>query len=280
MKKFFFILTLFIFTGCAGVVIDKTAEKIRMPVNLQTNDVLISFIIDCIDFKKWQEDVLNNAANLARRHNITFDLATYAEPFLKKHKETWRIYENNQDLFEIIAFGVNNINPVDKGRKGEFYDITYKQEIPEYMQEEKIKKMKEIFEKNNIKSATEIFLVPWFSGDENTIKIAEKYGYKLIIQENIDKSGNLVMNYNKITASKCYINVPYRENITEKDIKYMKAKIQNLIDNRIKRIYIILHPVNFKTFNAVNYTDKFINEIIFKFKSVNVVIGMVTDGTR
>jgi len=275
---------LFFLIGCAGVSENKSSRpvaKTRMPVNLQANDVLISFVIEGINFGRWQKNILENAAAVARQYNLTFELATFAEPFTRKHKDAWTVYENNKDVFEIIAFGYNNVNPVDSKRSGEFFDITTKKQIPPELQEEKIKNMKGIFEKNNIMPAMQVFLVPWYAGDENTIKIAEKYGYKLIIQENIGgNAGDLVKNYETITASKCYVNAPNRYNITDRDINYMSKKMQKYFDNRIKRIYIVFHPVNFNTIEALSYTKKMIDEIGFKFKNVNVFYGMITDGMR
>lgn len=280
MYRFFlFIIIVFIYS-CAGVVDSGNVktQKTYIPLQIGHNDTLISCIIDGIHFAKWQKQIIENALQVAKKNNITFDFAVVAEQFQKsKDKNVFKIYEDNQEIFGIIANGWNYKNPNDDKRTGEFYDITMKIPVSYDKQEEKIKNIKDVFEKNNLAGATKIFLVPWYAGDENTIKIAEKYGYKLIIQENIDKN-NLIVNYNIIKASKCYVNVPGRVNINDRDIDYMKKRIQGFMDKNIKRIYIVFHPVNFNSPEAVFITERLINEISFKFKSATVVFGKVEDG--
>ena len=279
--KFILLFMLILFQSCSTISTDNTkgSIKFRHPINSMSDDVLISFVIDGINFGRWQKKILENAVNIARRYNLTFDLGVVASHLPKKNKETYKVYEDNKDIFEIIANGFNYANPVESKRTGEFFDISIKKEIPVNLQEEKIKNMKEIFEKDGITTGTSIFLVPYYAGDEDTIKISEKYGYKLIIQENI-KSNNLVENYDTITVSKCYINIPNRVNITDRDINYMKNRMQKFMNSRIKRIYVVFHPVNFNSPEALRDTEKFINEISFKFKTANVFYGMISDGVR
>ncbi len=282
MRIIFIILTVIILVSCAGITPDtgsQSAVKTRQLLYLMPSDTLVSFVIDGINFGKWQKTTLENAAKIARRYNLTFDLAVVAAHLPKRNKEAFKIYQDNQDIFEIIANGYNYTNPLEPKRTGEFYDISIKKEIPANMQEEKIRNMKEIFEKEGIKTGTQIFLVPYYAGDENTIQIAKNYGYRLIIQENI-KSNNLIENYDTITASKCYINIPNRVNITDGDINYMKNRIQKFLDRGIKIVYIIFHTVNFNSGEAMGYTEKVINEISFKFKTANVFYGMISDGVR
>ncbi|MCX7698315.1 MAG: hypothetical protein N2114_02475, partial [Candidatus Goldbacteria bacterium] len=112
------VFIIFILVACAGIESKDNTNitKARMPVRLQPSDTLISFVIEGITFAPWQKTVLTNAENLARRYNLTFDLATFAEYLNKKNKDAWKIYEDNQDVFEIIAGGFNNVNPVEPKR--------------------------------------------------------------------------------------------------------------------------------------------------------------------
>ncbi len=55
-----------------------------VPLELSDDDILVSFRIDDITFETKQKPVLENALYLARKYNVTFDLAVIAKTFDEK----------------------------------------------------------------------------------------------------------------------------------------------------------------------------------------------------
>ena len=88
---------------------DTTPEIIRpvrkhVPLELSDDDILVSFRIDDITFETKQKEVLENALYLARKYGVTFDLAVIADRFDRKmDKDVFKIYGDNQDVFEVVA---------------------------------------------------------------------------------------------------------------------------------------------------------------------------------
>ena len=128
-------------------------------VPLSKNDILISFRIDDITFSKQQKPMLETALSLARKYNITFDFGVIAKPFSESaDPETFKIYQDNQDVFEIVAHGYTHALDTifadeSYGAHGEFKiisDFLTNKSIPINIQEQHIKKMKEIFNPSNV----------------------------------------------------------------------------------------------------------------------------------
>lgn len=125
---------------------------------------------------------LQNALILARKYNITFDLGVIAQPFKDyADPDTFKIYQNNQDVFEIVAHGLTHgldpaIENVSYNAYGEFNVVSpiKNETVPAVIQEDHIKKMKQIFQEDNLTTATEIFTVPYHAGNYNTINLSKK----------------------------------------------------------------------------------------------------------
>jgi len=231
-------------------------------VHLSKSDILVSFKIDDITFAKEQKPVLENALVLARKYNITFDLGVIAKPFSEnKDSETFKIYQDNQDVFEIVAHGythaLDSMFADEYGAYGEFYVVSYfssNKSVPINIQEKHIQKMKEIFEKNNLTLATKIFIVPYHSGDDNTIKLAEKYGYRLIVQQLSIPKNYSEKNYKNIIASENFIDIHQDNLFDETDWVKYNIYLNRAINVDQTRIEISMHPINFQILeNADNF---------------------------
>ncbi len=247
--------------------------KKHIPVNLSDDDILVSFRYDDITFKTKQKQVLENALYLARKYNITFDLAVIAKPFDEKaDPEVFKIYQDNQDVFEVVAHGWTHVNPLNKSGQGEFYDLSGNKSIPYSIQEEHIKEMKKIFEKNNLKWGEKIFILPWSSGDQNTIKIAKDQGYRIMTQLFVP-GGNYEYLDETLIVSKEFLPINIRENLSDKDLENYKKILTELTKTQ-KRIEVILHPLNFdKTTNSEEAIKRIVN-----FKDPRLKFGMISDG--
>jgi len=221
---------------------------------------LVSFRIDDVTFCKEEKEILNNALKLAREFKITFDLAVVAEKFKNySDPEVFNIYLRNKDIFEIISHGLTHKNPINPEIKGEFNGYLKKMPIPKGIQEEHIKKMRNIFYRKKIYSALKILALPWHAGDKNTIKISSKYKFKLITLIPF-KSKKYEIKKGKIIVSKCLVQgIPLKEKLTKSEIKRATNQFKNLISKNQRFIQIYLHLPNFY---KKNNTKELINEIL------------------
>ncbi|HTY43765.1 MAG TPA: hypothetical protein VMC80_00795 [Patescibacteria group bacterium] len=262
----------------------KPAETSMLPVgfiNLSKNDILLSFEIDDITFSSNQEPFLENALYLAREYNITFDLGVTARQFEQmKDDETFQLYNNNKNSFEVVAHGLTHspdpaiLSQYGYGNYGEF-DIVpdLNKSVPAYIQEEHIKEMKDIFLKNNLIMATKIFTVPYHKGDFNTINISEAYGYKLIFEQLSASKNYSTRVYGNITASEDYIDIPSVSSFSDKNFANYTVELNKAIILGQKRIVIAMHPINFDDFDNINY---FIGKIV-KNNGPGIKFGMVSN---
>ncbi len=249
----------------------------HIPVKLSSQDILISFRLDDITFEKKQEESLKNALSLAKKYNLTFDLGVIAQPFDEKADPvTYLLYEEHQDVFEIVAHGYTHSNPLDGKHTGEFFDVTTKKSINSSIQEEHIKQMAAIFKKNNLQQAGKIFVVPWLAADSSTILLGKKYGYTKIIKSSVpDLSMEELVPDVKI--SRDYLAIPMKESLSIKEIDQWVNKVIELADNQ-KRIQIILHPLNLE---KIENSETFIYEMVKLAQRKNkypIKIGMLSDG--
>lgn len=257
---------------------ETTEIKKHVPLKLGPDDVLVSFRLDDITFETKQKLVLENALSFARKYNITFDLAVIAKTFDEKaDPEVFKIYEDNQDVFEIVAHGLTHKNILNSSGQGEFYDITLSTPVTAEVQEEHIKEMKDIFEKHNLTMATKIFIVPWNTGDNNTLYLAERYGYKLIIQAFIPKNNLSSYDYDngRIIVSKSWIDIAMNETLTNEDILKYVNSLDTMTNKNQTDIQIELHPINF---NQIQNSDDLLNELVNnnQYKS-KIKFGMISD---
>ena len=249
MKKIFFgALALTIFAeGCSEKILgnDKSSDE---RVKEETKTTFVSFRIDDIDFSQKQEIVLRNAVLLARKYNIVFDLGVIAGRFeTNKNAAVFRIYEENSDIFEIVAHGLTHLNPVSPTRTGEFYDATKEESIPEDIQESHIREMKEIFKKHGLREAQEIFFVPWHAGDRKTIEIAERNGYRLITMSPLP-DGSRELKLGNIFATSVFLDIVYwKRSFTGEEIQHYCQSFNLLLAGDYKSIEIVMHPYNFAT---------------------------------
>lgn len=209
----------------------------------QNRKTLISFRIDDVTFSKEDRDMLISALTIAKRHCIKFDLAVIAEKFDRmRDEETFKIYSENKDVFEIVAHGTTHENPSNPMHKGEFYDLTSSKRISYSIQEKKIREMVSIFSRHGIKSGTEIFVVPFFAGDNATISISREYGYKLLVQSTVP-FGLIEGISGKMIISRSTVSLPTL-NFSQNEIARKMKKIRKL--SRFRNVQIALHPANFK----------------------------------
>lgn len=253
--------------------------KIHTPINLSKDDILISFRIDDITFVRGQKPVLENALLLARKYNITFDLAVIAKNFDERaDPDTYQIFLDNQDVFEIVSHGLTHVNPINKSSTGEFYDEPNNKHIPPEIQEDHIRKMRDIFVAHNLTNyGAKIFLLPWSSGDQTTIDLAEKYGYKLITQRFIPVKGS-EYNNGYIIVSKNYVSIDMNQTVKSSDILKYKTDIHRILKNNQTRIQIIFHSINFY---KMENSDDLINQIIDEYShKYQIKFGMISDGLK
>jgi len=245
-------------------------------VNSKYGDVSVSFIINDIDFRKEDQTSLNNAVILAKRYNMTFDLGVIAQPFSENYDpETFKIYQDNQDIFEIVAHGLTHASdlsfidkPNESGSYGEFHILPTDISVPANIQDEHIKKMRGIFERYNMTSATQMFTVPYYDGDENTISMAEANGYKLIIMQLSPVQIYTERKYGNIIASENYVFVHPFNIFNVADLIIYNKKMGEIENAGQKNVYMSFHPVNFESLDNI---DKLIKEVIYKNPDVKFV---------
>ncbi|MEM4260304.1 MAG: DUF2334 domain-containing protein [Candidatus Woesearchaeota archaeon] len=253
--------------------IDNYTHNSNNSNNTSNNNLIISFRIDDITFNSNQKKIIENAIYLARKYNITFDLAVIASSFEKNSDpELVHLYENNRDILEIGAHGYTHQNPINKFGKGEFFNLDSNTSIQYDIQEYHIKKMKTVFAQKNIVTGTKIFFVPWHAGDNNTIDIAERYGYEILTQRNLQGNSpsyntsynNTFYYYKQIMVTPILIGVKMNETLTESDVLGYMDSIYNVKKRKLQYLEIVFHPVNFY---EINSTEKLISQIVANFSS-------------
>ena len=232
---------------------------------------VLSFEIDDIDFSQNEYNLLTNAIYLADKYNITFDLGVISSSFYNNSDaNTFGLYENNTDVFEIIAHGYTHaidpsiVNQAPTGSYGEFYIISPNQSsglnVPLSIQDNHIRNMRQIFQSYNLTTATEIFTVPYHTGDFNTTLLAEKYGYKLIIQKITSPQVFSEIRFGNVVDTQDYIDIPENNTFSSADVLNYTNQINKAISLGQKRIDVSLHPINFRTLSSI---DHFFNQILY-----------------
>ncbi len=263
------VMLISLFAGASVYDINSKNSSLKQIIIPKYDNVRVSFIINDITFKKEDRLALNNALILAKKYNITFELGVIAQQFNENsNPETFKIYEDNKDAFEIIAHGLTHGSDViftdefnESGSYGEFYIPSINRHIPADVQEEHIKKMKGIFEKNNLTTATKIFAVPYYEGDENTIKLAEKNGYKLIIQRLSSVQNYTEQHYGQIIALESYVYIPPYNIFSSSDLIIYNNKMMDIMAAGKKNVYISFHQINLE---VLENADKFFKNLIEK----------------
>lgn len=248
--------------------------KKYIPLELADGDILVSFRIDDITFETKQKSVLENALYLARKYNITFDLAVIAKPFDEKaDPEVFKIYEDNQDVFEVVAHGWDHTRYLGNNSYGEFSKAP-----PDY-QENHIKKMKAVFEKHDITTATQIFLLPWSAGDENTIKLAEEQGYIFMTQTRIPNNDYKYV-FKKIRVLNVFVSgIPMEETMSNETIEKAKEDFLENIKNGRTEIHVLTHPINYEDAWGMEELIRGIQNNSDSFKP-KIKFGMIGDGVE
>lgn len=251
----------------------------HIPINLSEDDILVSFRVDDMTFEAYQKPVLEKLLYLARKYNITFDLAVIAKTFDEKaDPDTFKIYLDNQDVFEVVAHGYTHTNPINESSHGgEFYDSINKQITPVAIQENHIISMINIFKEHNLTMGTKILLTPVHAGDKDTVKLAEKYGYKLITQLNTPNN-QLEYIEGNIVVSRVMIDSSYDREINDKDIIKIKNDFLNYLKNNKARIQIIIHITDFTILSKFNAPEKIIDELKKLSQDNNKIkFGMISE---
>lgn len=189
----------------------KTAVKSNSSVNpakeavadlkLNSSMTLASFVITDISFKRDQLQMLQDAVKIAKKYKITFDLALVPKPFdTSKDNETYKFYLDHRDVFEVVSHGYNHANPINStSMKGEFSIIgSTVKSVPLAVQQGLFGNASAIFKKYGMASAEKILILPGYAGDNNTLSIANKAGYKLVVMNfpsNVSeyRYGNLIV---------------------------------------------------------------------------------------
>lgn len=244
--------------------------------NICNKSVRIYFNIDDITFTSDQKPFLENMVTIAKKYNLSFGLGVIADRFDKyKDNNTFQVYLDNKDVFEIYAHGFIHrederiANTIPYGSYGEFDvapDPNY--DVPAYIQEDHIASMVSIFEKYNLTFGTEMFVVPYHKGDWDTIVLAEKYGYRIIVMQLSNPKNFSEQKYGNIIATEDYIDIPQINQSTTDDFKGKNIELNQAIKLGQRDIYISMHPVNFQ--NLTN-ADSFFNAVV-SLKDTNSAI--------
>ncbi len=287
---FIFLITI-IFSSYLLIKFNSNSKKLAnsvlttlSPLNLSClldNNTIVSFEIDDITFGGDEATTLNNALYLANEYGITFDLGVIAEPFSEDMDNgTYSIYQDNQNIFEVIAHGFTHsldqsiVDNTSTGTYGEFYIFPINQNVPYSIQGYHIKEMKQIFQNYNLTTATEIFTIPYHTGDFNTTLLAEKYGYKLIIQKITTPKSFSEIKFGNITSSQDYIDIPLNSSFTEKDVLNYTSQLNQAIKMGQREIDISLHPINFDDLSNI---DNFFYQILSQTNDSNIDYDMLSD---
>jgi|GEM_PF-4588901 len=130
--------------------------------------------LDDVTFTAAQKDLLERVWRVAEKHGVPVVLGVVAEPFERSSSpEVFSIYQNHPQLFEIAAHGWDhrNVPPA------EFYNFKgIKKSRSD--QEERIRRMVEVFRKKGIPSGEILFVAPWDRGDESTVALLAASGYR------------------------------------------------------------------------------------------------------
>jgi hypothetical protein len=248
-----------------------TSSTSDPPGNKAGTPVLISFRIDDISFSKKQEGFLKNALYLAKKYDITFDLAVVARTFASERDESvYGMIKDDADRFELGAHGYNHYNNFSKN-SGEFYSKGYP--VPYDIQEDHIQAMQRIFNTSNVYYGTKLFFTPGHSGDNNTYYLARKYGYALMTQGYIpDKSSEYYDG--SLIVSHLWMDVPMNTTLSNDLVQERKDSLRKFIDNGGKNMQIVMHPVNFYD---ISNSEEFIKEIVSLKEDYDIKFGFVSE---
>jgi len=252
----------------------------KSPSKVTQKDVLVSFVINDVTFKKSQRFMLEDAASLAHKYNITFDLAVIAKQFDSvKDNETYQVYLDNKDVFEIVAHGWDQSNPINKNTlKGEFATIgSSVQSIPLATQQSLFNNMTSIFKKYDLPLAQKIFVVPGYAGDNTTLTLAQKEGYKMVVMNYPAKT--LEYKSDSLIVTKAFPSSALNEWDGKNSVSGYPKELIGLISGGQKFVELPLYPWNFDYIASLdksigdivaaskNYTQNTKQKIVFGFMS-------------
>jgi hypothetical protein len=127
--------------------------------------------------------------------------------------------------------------------------------VPRNLQEERIKRMREIFLKNNFTIATKTWVTPFANGDINTIDLANKYGYEYLMtnvylgalsnkyKETCDYNGTIVTT-----------EAQFLGNIATRSLKEIDIAIENHIAAGERVLTFGIHPADINDYH-LNKTE-------------------------
>jgi len=253
-----------------------SARVCHVPAGAAPGSIIISFRVDGITFDTWQKPVLENARFMAAKYGVVLDLAVIAKRTDSAvDPAVLDIYTMNQEAFEIIANGLTYNNDINRDDRGEFFNLLTKSPVAYEVQEQHIRDMRENLSQRGMYAATQVFIVPWGAGDEDTIRIAEKYGYRLIVQNTVP-DGTLMQNYDsRIIVLNAGVGVPGSAN--DWDLESLDKRIQQLIDKNATRIQVVFSPWDFYTQENSVKADKFMYAITSIYSNPAIRFAKITD---
>jgi len=228
-------------------------------------DVLVSFVINDVAFKKSQRLMLEDAASLAHKYNITFDLAVIARQFDSvKDNETYQVYLDNKDVFEIVAHGWDHASSINRNTlKGEFATIgSSVQSIPSATQQSLFVNMTSVFKKYDLPLAQKILVVPGYAGDNTTITLAQKEGYKMVVMNYPAKT--LEYKSDSLIVTKSFPASASDEWSGKNSLGSYPKEMIGLISGGQKFVELPLYPWNFDYLSSL---DKSISDIVTASKN-------------
>jgi len=214
-----------------------------------TQKPTIIWRIDDWSMSKNDQQSLSNAAILAYKYNIAFDLAVITQQFNNSRSfDTLNIYYQNRDRFRIIAHGYTHENPIDK-TSGEFFDRSNNVKVPFDVQEQHIKSMKDIMLSNNLMDKIDWMYLPGSSADNNTFFLLQKYGYNLttVYPLPIDKYAPPEEMYNGVWYDNSWVSIPQViRPLTKDELNQALKDFNNMKSRNPKYIFIVIHIQNFR----------------------------------
>lgn len=263
------------FYGMNSPVVDQTQKVVS--TNLSLEKSLVSFVITDVNFKRNQMQMLKDAASLGHKYGVTFDLAVIAKQFNEgKDNETFKVYLDNQDVFEIVSHGWNHVNLLNSSYKGEFSIIGSNMGISYAAQSEALSNSSLVFDKYGFDSAKEVLFLPGYSGDDSTLDLVRAAGYRMVVF-NYSSNASLEYNYGNLIVSKSLPVSALNEWDKKNDFGKFSRDMISLVDKKQEFVILPIYPGNF---DSIDKLDKSIFDVVNasnNYSKRKIVFGKITE---